>query len=270
MSSTLDVALKADSISAVKGLIQKKLEEGYYVVSEEVLSDGSETSKVFTAPTVAEAFVSADTALGKDCKALSRREVSQPGQRDMVVKATSLKRARKLATQQCAEYERVDAVELDVEGKSLFLGVLRLPDTYIARLVGFAAVEVTYRPPAAVRASLRKLPSPSELAGALGDLERQVADQWAKLDTPLKGGITALMVMSAAFQFLRENVAKPFNDLLRDAQALYPDKKGVQQLLSLELGSCKGAYDTSDIPVVSEQFGIALERIALLRKAIES
>jgi hypothetical protein len=121
--------------------------------------------------------------------------------------------------------------------------------------------ELTSSPP---KQPTTPLSGSQDLIAELESLFDKTKAYWLKLDRPVQGEVMAILVMTAAFHFLRDEVGEPHNRILCSAQARWLDKPDIQTLQTLNLGPPE-QFDVHDLPRVSEQFKTAITSILRLK-----
>lgn len=269
MAEVSEAVIEAKSLAEARQLLDSKIPDDFYILSEEVLSDGIPKIEAATGETTAGAFLTAENAIPSDAEIQEKKEIVKFDKRILEVKEFGEQKARAMVKQQLTQHKKLETIHLKERGRQGFLGIGRSPDIYVATIVQQAVVEITYKEPVKIKIKMKKRSSKSELMSSLDELEKQTSEQWLRLDKPIQGAVVALMVMDAAFQFLEKKVSGPFNIILAEAKVLFPKNEEITKLVPLQLGPPQRSFDVSDIPLVSQQFKEAITRMRQLRMFIK-
>lgn len=270
MNEIIEVTIEAKTLDEARQKAKDELEERYFIISEEVISDGLEKVNICTAKITDEAFSKGIKQIPSDAKIIEKKEIQKADKRISEVKGFEQNEAEKHIKQTLFKYEMLESVQLKEKGHKGFLGLGRKPNSYIANIIQLAAIEIKFIEPAKIKIRKKKLLSKVELMNSLDELIIKTSEQWRLLDKPVQGAIAALMIMQFAFEFLEKNVSDTFNIILKEAEILFPEKDEIHQITPLHLGAPGRSYDVSDIPLISKQFKEAILTMSKLKEFLSS
>ncbi len=270
MTESRELILKAKSLKEAEQLLGDQIPEGFFVKSGDASSYGLLEMKTFFGESEDEAFAEAFTLISPEAEIQDKTLLNKPERRYIILKEYSEQsepELHKLINPQLSEGEKIESIQLKKTGSKGFLGLGRSPYIYNVAVGKPATVIISFREPVEIKIKIEELPSKSELIYSLDELISKTSKQWLKLDKPVQGQGLALLVMQGAFEFLKKEVSDPFNIILSAARTKFKDNKSIQLFSQLKLGPPE-VYDVNDIPLVSQQFKEAINRMMQLREII--
>lgn len=263
------IEIEAGSLEEARG----RVPTGFRLTGEEILSDGRPQAVQGTAQTVEAAFQRACFRLPAEAEILGQRETMSPGQKSLQVAAFDEAEARSLAQAHLSVWGVILGIRLGNLGRKGFLGIGRQPNTYEVTGTQPARVEITFKVKARIRGKLLKLPAASELADSAARLRDELLAMGTKLqeDPELQraNAILAIYVLMAGFDWLKLAISDPFNLLLEDAKALWPEDRAVQAVQRLTL-SPPATFCPEDSPIFWRQVGEAYAALDKLISAVSA
>ena len=137
--------ITADSLQAAREQARNRLAQGFYILSERVLSDGEPVTLKETADKSETAFAAAQARVPAGAHILTKNEVQAPEILTLRFSAESEESARKQADSKTDKTSVLQTVSLAVPGKRGFLGIGRTLNQYDVHILKKAVVEVTYK-----------------------------------------------------------------------------------------------------------------------------
>lgn len=142
------IEVEADSLDAAREAAQKQLKEGYYILTETVLSNAFKGSDMESANTIEEAFKKAEKRIPKSAYIERRITVCEPKRKTLTVSALDEKSAINEADSRWrndGEWNwTIVSVMKHSSGKKGFLGIGREPNQYEVVIEHPADVRVEY------------------------------------------------------------------------------------------------------------------------------
>jgi len=137
--------ITANSLQAARDQARARIPQGFYVLSERVLSDGRPVTLKETAEKSESAFAAAKARVPAGTHIVAEKEVQAPEIVTLRLSAESEGSARKQAKSKIDKTSVLQAVSLAVPGKKGFLGIGKTPNQYDIHILKKAVVEVTYK-----------------------------------------------------------------------------------------------------------------------------
>jgi len=250
------IEIEADSLEEARS----KAPAGCRLIAEEILSDGRPQSVEGMAETTEVAFQQARAKLPAEVEVLGQREVVSPGQKSLQIAAFDEAEARSLAQRRLDAGGEILGIRLGNLGRKGFLGIGSQPNTYEVTVTQPARVEITFKAKARIRGKLHKPMSAPELIASAARLRGEMLAMGKKLreapEFQRMNAILALQVLMFGFNWLKSAICDPFNVLLEDAKALWPQDEQLQAFQRLALGPPK-TFCPEDSPILWRQFGEA-------------
>jgi len=149
------IQVEADSLEEAKKKLQAQVPRGFVVISTELLQEPiPKTTLTFLAVTMEEAFEAAELAMPANVEVIEKKELSQLIDRTFDVEEFDEQAARSQAKTMMSDSETIVELTLKTPGKKGILGMGRKPNIYEVKVFQPAEVEVTYKRPIKIRATL--------------------------------------------------------------------------------------------------------------------
>ncbi|MFZ2631742.1 MAG: hypothetical protein WAX48_09180 [Desulfosalsimonadaceae bacterium] len=137
--------ITADSLQAARDQARARIPQGFYPLSEHVLSDGRPVTLTKTAKKSESAFSAARAKVPAGAHIVAEKEVHASEMVTLRLSAESEDSARKQAESKTDNTSVIQTVSLTIPGKKGFLGIGRTPNQYDIHILKKAVVEVTYK-----------------------------------------------------------------------------------------------------------------------------
>lgn len=179
--SEYTVEIEAETLQEAKEQLKSQIPKGFYLLSEQVISDGNPRTVEAAADTTEAAFAKAQSQVPANAIIIEKKELCAPEHHSIRVLAFDERNAESEAKRQAAmkfgHATAVTGINLMVTGKSGFLGIGRTPNQYQARVFQYALVAITYREKARIHAKIGEQTEDRTICGdelkELRDLLRQ-------------------------------------------------------------------------------------------------
>ena len=241
------IEVEADSLEEARELLKSQVPEGLYLISEQVISDGSvQTIKAY-ADSVEAAFAKACSEVPEGAEIVKETKLADPKREGFTVEAADEESARSVATSQASsrfgKEATVENLRLVAEGKKGFLGVGRKPNQYEVEVVRQAAVEITYKTKAKVSAKVGV-----NIQALISDLKSNDENvRQASIKALVKAGTIAI---------------KPLNAVLEDVYRRTPVEHIAAAEILWQLGETKAIQSLVEV-------GLAFASSNFLTRAIQ-
>jgi hypothetical protein len=150
--------VEADSFAEARKKAESQVPENLRIVSEEILSLGTQGSVMGVSDTIEAAFEEAENKLPSGVEVAERQQIHKPARRAVTVEAADEQSARKQVEQGIAKNARVEEVTLKKLGKKGVFGMGRKPNLYEVQVFEQAVVEIKYKKKVKIRVKLGESP----------------------------------------------------------------------------------------------------------------
>jgi hypothetical protein len=137
--------ITADSLQAARDQARSRIPQGFYLLSERVLSDGRPVALKEIAENSESAFAAARARVPAGAHIVAEKEIHAPELVTLRLSAESEDSARRQAESKKDKTSVIQTVSLATPGKRGFLGIGRTPNQYEIHILKKADVEVTYK-----------------------------------------------------------------------------------------------------------------------------
>ncbi len=158
--------IEANTLQEARNIIRSKMPQGYYLLSEKILSDGQPKSVRGIGETIEIACANAQNRVPNEAEIIDTKELTVPHQSTITVEAFDEQSAENQARQQIAEDATVKMIQVVTHGKKGFWGIGRKPNTYEVSVFHPGKVEIAYRTKARLSA---KISNEEKLWPSVGD-----------------------------------------------------------------------------------------------------
>ena len=151
------ITVEADSLEDVRKMIKSQIPEGFFLFSEEVVSDGNPKTIKALGETIEVAFAEAQKQIQPDAIILAKREISATEKKVVIVDGFDELEVSLIARSQARKlgYGTIlKSTKLVTKGKKGILGVGAKPNQYEIELLKQAIVEVVYKSKAKITAKI--------------------------------------------------------------------------------------------------------------------
>jgi hypothetical protein len=150
------ITVGANSLKVAREYLKKQIPQGLELLSEEVLSDGLEHTSRGVGETVDAALNRAQDNTPPGAKILKRAKKASPANKRFTIEAFGEDEARTKIESAFGDKASIQRVVLIDEGSNGFLGIGKIPDTFVIDVRQLAVVEITYREKAKIQAVIGK------------------------------------------------------------------------------------------------------------------
>ena len=161
------VDIEANSLDEARTQLRSQLPEGYFILSQKVLADGSDESIAATAQSMEEAFLQAESQLPANARGVVKREIRTAREDSACVEGFDEEAARCQAAARSEGEHTITKVELTQQGKRGFLGFGKKPNKYTCRVLHHAKVEIRYRRKPRISAEIAEEPAFRRVLGKM-------------------------------------------------------------------------------------------------------
>ena len=137
--------ITADSLQAAREQAGARIPQGFYVLSERVLSDGQSVTLTETSKTSDIALATARAKVPAGAHIIAEKEIQTPEIVKLSISAKTEDLARRKAESKTDQTSVLQAISLAVPAKKGFLGIGRTVNRYDIQILRKAVVEVTYK-----------------------------------------------------------------------------------------------------------------------------
>lgn len=137
--------INADSLQTARDQARARIPEGFYLLSERVLSDGRPVILTESAEKSENAFAAAKARVPAGAHIVAEREVQAPELVTLQLLAENEASARKQSESKTDKTSALQTITLTIPGKKGFLGIGRTPNQYDIHILKKAVVEVTHK-----------------------------------------------------------------------------------------------------------------------------
>jgi hypothetical protein len=152
------IEIEGESLEEARAQVKAQIPEGFRLLSEEVISDGTHKAVKAMAETIETAFERARREVPEDADIVRERELTKPEHKTIIVEAfdeESAQASAKLEVRnQFSDTGLFKELKLVTPGSKGFLGIGRKPNRYEVKIVQQAVVEVTYKTKAKIAVRL--------------------------------------------------------------------------------------------------------------------
>lgn len=262
-STPSEFEVEADSPEGARRQARSRVPAGLKIASEEILDAGGTRTVQGVGGTVETAFQQAGKSLPPGAIEQERR-ITKPPIRVIEVTAPDESAAKNLAEGKIEPGESVARISVKVAGRKGFLGMGRTPSTYEVEMARWAIVEIVFTSRARIRCVLGSLPSRMELMESVARLA--VTAETARARYPAARARAGPIAAPAAHKLLLVHIGAPFDSLLRDAKAVFPDNSALQELPELGWGEWRSA--SAHISPIPAMFDMAISSIRRLLELV--
>lgn len=139
------IEVEAETLEEARSMLRSSIPEGFEIITEQILSDGSPQTQQATGITIEAAFIKAEYSVPKGAEIIERREITSPTVKTITVDAPTEQQAKAQVEQRLDVSCSIDAIVLTKRGETRFLGIGRLPNQYQVTILQHGIVEITYK-----------------------------------------------------------------------------------------------------------------------------
>jgi hypothetical protein len=275
MDEIIEEIIEAESLNEARQITKSKLPLGYFVLSEEVISDGVAKMKVITADSINESYLKGEELIQNGAKILEKREIKKAERRYVEVKDFNEEDATEKIKQKLSKYEIFESIKIKDKGRKGFFGVGRKPKTFLANIQQMAAVEIKYKESAKIKIRMKKLSSKYKFSSiksvqdALYDLKNIIDQPRSKIDKYRNNPeMERLFAVQAIFTVLIPDISERFNSIINSTKQLYPEDKYIQSISYLSF-TTPDAFDAYDFPLAESMLDQAWNAVKNLIEKID-
>jgi hypothetical protein len=152
--NTQSIQVEADSLELARQELKARLPSGWFVQSEQVLSDGRPQTSRGMAETDEEALAKAKAGVPSDSTILETKTVQNAGTRTIAVEAETESAAQAKLKTQLGSSDILKSFQAGLPGKKGFLGIGKTLDQFQAVVLRQAIVEITHKKKALLKVTI--------------------------------------------------------------------------------------------------------------------
>lgn len=153
-----EIEVEANTLEEAKALLKKRIPKGLELLSEQVLSDGTQKTLKGVANTMEAALKQAQSEVPSGAQITGQREAAYPEEKTITIEAFDEDSAKAQAKNEVSDTALVRSADLIAAGKRGFLGIGKKPNRYDVHISQLAVAEVTFKEKARLRATIGKKP----------------------------------------------------------------------------------------------------------------
>jgi len=185
------IEVEAETLEEARELVTSQIPEGFYLLSEQVISNGKPKAEKAVANTIEKAFVKARSAIPGNANILEERKLTFPGTRVIKVAASNKADAvTQVRTQhQVSNAAIIKSILLMIPGSNGVFGIGKRTPQYEVEISQPAEVEIIYQTKAKISVRIRDWPYDSHdilLLRLRGDVPGLVAVLSYKADAAIR------------------------------------------------------------------------------------
>jgi hypothetical protein len=152
------IEFEADSLVKAREQLEAKKSEGFHILSERIISDGTPKTVQASADTIEAAFSKAQTEIPGSAEIIEKKELASPLHKKAIIKAfdeeTAGTEAETMSTKELGKFGKFRSQHLIARGSKGFLGIGKKPHQYEVELYREALIEIKYKTRARISATI--------------------------------------------------------------------------------------------------------------------
>ena len=154
MEKVQSIEITAESLEEARTQVKSKISSGMSILSETIISDGTQKTSYAYAETTEAAFTRAESRVPSGAKVMKRRVTKKPSKKIIKISAYDESSARLKAQLKPGSIETIEKIILTVPGRKGIFGIGKKPNLYEVEIFHPAEVEIVYKSKAQIQAKV--------------------------------------------------------------------------------------------------------------------